>query len=189
MNNEKPSEPKKHVKRQRYFVAREVQLTIAILVVLALLGGIFLQSISTALINYFGYKTPALGIFLIIGYIALVMLLAIFFSHRLVGPFKRLEFEMKNIKPGDVGKRLSVRTKDDLPIRNFVENVNTFISRCEATDGEYDTFARTVCASIENVIKDLSREGCDAERLREELRSLQEEIRNFRENLVTPSDS
>lgn len=189
MNNEKPSEPRKQVKRQKYFVAREVQLTIAILVVLALLGGIFLQSVSTALINYLGYKTPALGIFLIIGYIALVVFLAIFFSHRLVGPFKRLEYEMKNIKPGDVGKRLSVRTKDDLPVRNFVENVNTFISRCEVSAGEYDTLARSFSASIENVIKDLSREGCDAERVKNELRSLQEEIRKFREKLVTPSGS
>jgi methyl-accepting chemotaxis protein len=185
MNNKKPPEHK----RQRYFVSREVQLTIAILVVLALLGGIFLQSISTALINFFGLKTPALGIFLILGYVALVMLLSIFFSHRLVGPFKRLEYEMRNIRSGDAGKRLSVRTKDDLPVKHFIGHVNTFISRCELTTKEYDTFTRTVSASLENVIKDLSEEGCDADRVREELKSLQAEIRKFREKVLRPSGS
>ncbi|HLA50752.1 MAG TPA: hypothetical protein VJZ92_00675, partial [Thermodesulfobacteriota bacterium] len=55
--------------RQHYFVAKELQITITILVVLALLGGAFLQSASSALSSFFGYSTPALTVFLTIGYI------------------------------------------------------------------------------------------------------------------------
>src|SRR3990167_1926173 len=84
--------------RQHYFVARELQITIALLVVMALLGGAFLQSVSAALNTYFGFTTPVMTIFLTIGYIAIVALLAIFFAHRFVGPFKRLEYEMKDRK-------------------------------------------------------------------------------------------
>ena len=78
--------------RQRYFVAKELQITIALLVVLALLGGSFLQSVSATLNTYFGFTTPVLSIFLISGYIIIVAFLAIFFAHRLLGPFKRLEY-------------------------------------------------------------------------------------------------
>jgi hypothetical protein len=57
------------------------------------------------------------------------------------------------------------------------------------TAKEYDTFTRTVSASLENVIRDLSEEGCDADRVREELRSLQAEIRKFREEVLRSSGS
>src|SRR3970282_2624624 len=83
--------------RQHYFVARELQITVALLVVLALLGGAFLQSVSSALNEYLGLTTPTLTIFLTIGYIAIVALLAIFFAHRFIGQFKRLVYEMKII--------------------------------------------------------------------------------------------
>jgi methyl-accepting chemotaxis protein len=176
----KPSKPVKHV-RQRYFVAREIQFTIAILVVLALLGGIFLQSITAAVISYYGIKTPALGIFLIVGYIALVAILAIFFSHRLVGPFKRLEYEMKHIKAGELEKKLSIRTKDDLHVRNFVEQVNDFISNFQDMSREYNKLNSTISKTLGKVIGEMSEEGCDMDNIRKELKSLQDEIHRFRE--------
>ncbi|MEK7841645.1 MAG: hypothetical protein AAB197_03120, partial [Deltaproteobacteria bacterium] len=90
-------------------MAKELQITITILVVLALLGGAFLQSASSALSSFFGFTTPALTIFLTIGYIAIVAILSIFFAHRFLGPFKRLEYEMKTITNGELDKRLSIR--------------------------------------------------------------------------------
>ena len=81
--------------RHKSFAAKELQLSIAVLAVLALLGGLVLQSVSKALTNHFGFATPVLGVLLVVGYIAIVALLALFFAHRLIGPFRRLEYEMK----------------------------------------------------------------------------------------------
>ena len=44
--------------RQRFFVARELQATIAILVVIALLGGIVLQFASKTLTDFLGLDDP-----------------------------------------------------------------------------------------------------------------------------------
>jgi len=111
---------KSRIMKQRYFTARELQFSIALLVVLALLAGIFLQAVSSALISYYGMATPALGIMLVIGYVGIVVILAVFFTYRLIGPFKRLEYEMKLIQSGNLMKRLSVRSQDDLHIKNFI---------------------------------------------------------------------
>ncbi len=167
--------------RQRYFVARDIQLTIAILVVIALLGGIFLQSVTTALTSYVGFKTPALGIFLIVGYVAIVVLLAIFFSHRLVGPFKRLEYEMRHIRSGDLERRLTIRTKDDLHVRKFVKYVNDFISNFVEMSKEYSRLNSFVSDKMGKYIEDLSCDDCDRENVKKNLEALHSEIRKFRE--------
>jgi methyl-accepting chemotaxis protein len=169
MDKESPSEPKRH-QRQRYFVARET-----------LLGGIFLQSVSSALISYFGFKTPSLGIFLVLGYIGIVVLLAILFSHRLVGPFKRLEYEMNQIRAGEISKRLSLRSKDDLHVRNFVENVNDFVHNFEEMSREYSRLNSAISTSLGDIVNKLSEEGCDRDKIIKELKSLLAEIHMFRE--------
>jgi methyl-accepting chemotaxis protein len=180
MKNKKNLKGKKRV-RQRHFVARELQFTIALLVVLALLGGIFLQSITKVLTTHFGFEPTALGLFLIIGYIAIVVLLAVFFSHRLVGPFKRLEYEMKFIMAGELSKRLSVRAKDDLHVRNFIEEINDFVANFEEMSKEYSKLNSAVSTHIGRFIKELSEKDCDLEKIKEELKAVQIEIHKFRE--------
>jgi phage host-nuclease inhibitor protein Gam len=110
-----------------------------------------------------------------------VAILAIFFSHRLVGPFKRLEYEMKHIKAGELEKKLSIRTKDDLHVRNFVEQVNDFISNFQDMSREYNKLNSTISKTLGKVIGEMSEEGCDMDNIRKELKSLQDEIHRFRE--------
>jgi signal transduction histidine kinase len=167
--------------RQRYFAARDLQFSVALLVVLALLGGIFLQTFSSALISRYGSSTPILGIFLIVGYFLIVVLIAVFFTHRLVGPFKRLEYEMKMISSGELAKRLSIRSQDDLHIRNFVRYTNNFISKFEEMSKEYNRLNSTVVKKMDDINAELSRKDFDCERLKSEISVLQKEIREFRE--------
>ncbi|MBI5598925.1 MAG: hypothetical protein HY890_04220 [Deltaproteobacteria bacterium] len=180
MDNKKPSGLKKHM-RQRYFVARELQLSVALLVILALLGGIFLQSIASAMTSYFGLRTPALGIFLIAGYVALVGFFAIFFSHRMVGPFKRLEYEIGIIKSGELDQRLTVRTKDDLHVRKFIEEVNELVRKFEEMSEAYSKLNSTISLRLEKVVEEMSRGGFDPARAADELKALQAEIHRYRE--------
>ncbi len=181
MDNDSPDKGRPSIIRQKYFVARELQLTIAFLVVVALLGGIFLQSVSAALTEYLDVKTPALGIFLILGYVALVAFLSIVFSHRLVGPFKRLEYEMKLIKAGELDRRLSLRTNDDSQVRIFIEHVNDLIEDFEAMSSDYNKMSSDASIAIADAIDDLSEESPDREKLKEDLKALQKQLRELRE--------
>ncbi len=175
-----PAERKKAV-RQRYFVARELQLSIALLVIMALLGGIFLQSVAAALTTHFNLETPILGVILVVGYVLIVAFLAVFFSHRLVGPFKRLEFEMRHIKDGELARRLTVRTRDDLHVRNFVEHVNDMISKFEEMSEAYNKLNSTISKGLARVVEELSNEDFDCDKIKKELKSLQKEIHRYRE--------
>lgn len=170
-----------HVK-QRYFCARELQFSIALLIVLALLGGVFLQAISSLLSQYYGVDTPVLGILLIIGYVAIVVLLAVFYTHRLIGPFVRLEYEMKMISQGNLSKRLTLRIKDDLHIKNFVNHVNSFVGRYEEANRDYGQMHAAISKRLEEITKELSKgKEADCSMIDQELRALQAEMRKFRE--------
>lgn len=177
----KPTVIKTEKIRQRYFVARELQITVALLVVLALLGGAFLQSVSRALNEYFGLTTPVLTIFLTIGYIAIVALLAIFFAHRFVGPFKRLEYEMKTVANGALDKRLTVRTRDDLHVRNFVSYVNEFIENFEDMSKDYSKLHSTLSIQMSDIIRKLEKGQYNADEIKETIKTLQKNIHELRE--------
>lgn len=167
--------------RQHYFVAKELQITITILVVLALLGGAFLQSVSSALTSFFGFTTPALTIFLTIGYIAIVAILSICFAHKFLGPFKRLEYEMKTISSGELDKRLSIRTKDDLYVRNFVAYVNKFIENFENMSKDYSKLHSVISIQMGDIIKKVEKGQHNPEDIKETLKTIQRHIHELRE--------
>lgn len=143
------------ITKQRYFSSRDLQFSIALLVVLALLAGIFLQAVSSALITWYGMSSPLLAVFLAAGYVGIVLLLAVFFTYRLVGPFRRLEYEMKLIQAGDLSKRLSVRTQDDLHIRNFINFVNSFVAGFEAAKKNEERLLVEILSRLERISGEL----------------------------------
>ena len=167
--------------RQHYFVARELQITVALLVVLALLGGAFLQSVSTALNEYLGFTTPALTVFLTLGYIAIVAILAIFFAHRFVGPFKRLEYEMRIVANGALDKRLTIRTRDDLHVRNFVAYVNEFIENFENMSKDYNKVHSTISLQMGDIIKRMEKGQYNPEEIKEAIKTLHKQMHALRE--------
>ncbi|MBI5560114.1 MAG: hypothetical protein HY883_02430 [Deltaproteobacteria bacterium] len=180
MDKEGFAGPRKQA-RQRYFAARELRFSIALLVVLALLGGLFLQSVAAGLTGYLGFRTPALGVFLIVGYVAIVGFLAIFFSHRLVGPFKRLEYEIHLVAAGELERRLTVRSSDDLHVRNFIEQVNDLLAEFEDMSVAYNKLNSNIALGLGKVVAELSLEGFDPVKVSSELKFLQAEIHRHRE--------
>ncbi len=180
MKNRHDGDQEKPVK-QRYYVTKEIQFTIALLVVLALLGGMFLQNVSSALVSYLGMETPALGVIFILGYILIIAVLAIVFSHRLVGPFKRIEMEMRIIRSGNISRRLIVRTRDDLHVRNFVGEVNVFIADFEKMSTDYSDLNSAANTTLSDVLKELSTEEFNREEAAEKLKVLQQHFHEIRE--------
>jgi methyl-accepting chemotaxis protein len=167
--------------RQNYFVARELQFSIALLVVLALLGGIFLQTVSTSLTKYYGYNTPALGMFLILGYIVLVVILSVLFTHRLVGPFKRLEYEMKLVSSGELSRRLTIRSKDDLHVRNFVRYSNDFIGNFEEMSNDYNKLNSTISVKLNEISREMAKGEVNCVFIQDEIKALNKQIHQLRE--------
>ncbi|MFQ5329508.1 MAG: hypothetical protein ACE5D4_05920 [Thermodesulfobacteriota bacterium] len=182
MGIEEPSRSKtKHKLKQRHFAARELQISIALIIVIALLGGIFLQSFSSWLSSHLGLSPSIVTILLTIGYAGIIVFLTLFFSHRLVGPFKRLEYEMQVITKGGIGKRLSVRSKDDLYVRNFINKVNEFIDEFEEISKEYNKMSSLVSSQLGEVIRRADGATIDCDTLRQEIEELQRKIHEFRE--------
>lgn len=168
--------------KQRYFAARDLHFSIAMIVVLSLIGGICLQTVSSALVSYYHFNTVFVGLLLILGYAGLVVLVSIFFAYRLIGPFRRLEYELKLISAGDLSKRLSIRSKDDLHIRNFTKYANNLIAKFEVMSRDYNTLSSAVSKEIDDIHKELEKKDFDCEILKKRITTLQKNVRDFRVN-------
>ncbi|MBI5236902.1 MAG: hypothetical protein HY887_00575 [Deltaproteobacteria bacterium] len=166
---------------KRCFSAKELQMSVAVLAVIALLAGILLQS-GVALVGArYNFGSSGTAVLLIIGYVAIVAAIALVFTYRLVGPFKRLEYEMKLVLKGEFSRRLTLRTNDELHIKNFVRFVNQFLDDFEKMKGEYNKLNSLVSGRIGDVNKELSKEKFDCAALREELSAIEKRLQDFRE--------
>lgn len=166
---------------EKYFCARELQITVAFLAIVVLLAGIFLQVLSSALKEHYGMGVVFVGGVLVIGYLVIVVLIAIFFTHRLIGPFKRIEYEMKMIAGGELTKRIGIRTQDDLHVRNFVAYANKFIDSFEKMSKDYNGLNSAVSTKLGEISAELSKEKFNCVELKAELIALQKKIHTARE--------
>jgi len=149
-------------KNQRgLFSARQLQLSIAVIAVVTLLGGVVLQAVANWAIARFDLSLASYILILITGYVSLILLLCAVFVYKLVGPFRRLEYEMKLISSGELTRRLSVRDGDDLHIRRFVSNVNNLIGNFEEMSREYNRLNNIVDTKLVEINDDLSNDVHD----------------------------
>ena len=133
--------------RQKYFVSKELRISIALIILWSLLVTAFF----TYFAKEFGEKImngSMLFIIVMLGYILIVVVLTMFFSHRLIGPFQRLMTEMRLIRSGDYHRRLNVRTSDDIYIRSFIKEVNKILEK-------YDRAQRYNKKMIEHIDSEL----------------------------------
>ena len=162
------------------FTPREMQLSIAILVVVALIGGVCLQSFSYMLFTKAGLGVGFSSFVLVAGYVLLVSALAVGFSHKVVGPFKRLEYEMKLISDGESGRRLSVRAKDGLAVIGFIKHANRMITVFDERRGELMTISAALSARINALNGELSRRDADPNLAKLEIAALQKQLDDLR---------
>lgn len=111
----------------------------------------------------------------------IVAILSIFFAHKFLGPFKRLEYEMKIISSGELDKRLSIRTKDDLYVRNFVTYINKFIENFENMSKDYNKLHSAISVQTGDIIKKMEKGQHNPEEIKETLETLQKRIHELRE--------
>jgi len=170
-----------HKNKRGLFSTKQLQLSIAVIAVVTLLGGVLLQAVSRWIVLSYDLGPAYYGLILIIGYILLILMLCGIFVYKLVGPFRRLEFEMKLISSGELRRRLSVRDGDDLHVRRFVVNVNKLLGNFEEMSREYNKLNNIVDTKLVEINEDLSSETHDVGIVGQEIKMLQEEIHILRE--------
>ena len=164
--------------KQRFFMAKELRLSISLLVIWSLLAGII-----------FAYLTKELGariehgvfsfIIVFLGYVIIVVVLALFFTHRFIGPFERLKMEMRLILTGNYHRRLSVRASDDFYVRSFVLEVNKMLDEFEKKSFDKEGFRKTIDSELLHVMALVEKENVSKDKLRESLLSFHEKMESL----------
>lgn len=166
---------------RKYFVAKKLRLSIALIILLALFFIIY-SAIELS-------KKIEPGILFGLGSIVLIVLLLVIpviglivlFSHRLIGPIQRLAVEMDQIKPGDYHKRLRLRKKDDAYLKTFISNVNKVLEEFERVRLSKEEILKNIDAELSKTVS--IGEGGEAlkEKQREALLSLHKKVKSMLE--------
>ncbi len=168
--------------KQKYFIPREVQYTTAIIILWSLLVTTAYSFLVSELSDRMGH-----GFFffllVVIGYVFIVFVLTLIFSHRLLGPFQRLKTEMKLLMMGDYTRRLNVRDNDDLYIKSFLMEVNKLLDELEGVHNCKEDFVKCIDSELLNMLSLLEEAGCEKEEEGCTREKLQNAIREFNKKI------
>lgn len=166
--------------RQRFFVVRELRLSILMMILLSFMAAVGFMY----LIKIFGgtIKEHTLAAYLIVmlGYAMVVVLLTLFFAHRFVGPFERLRLELSLVLSGDYQRRLGIRKHDDVYVRSFVEDVNKLIERLSSTVKSSDQTLKDIDSKLDKMILKMADGDEAVQKYRKEFLSLRKKINTCR---------
>ncbi len=164
--------------RQKYFVSKELRLSIALIILWSLLITAFFTYFAKELSGKIGHG--ALMFFIIMaGYVIIVVVLTMLFSHRLIGPFQRLKTEIRLIVAGDYRRRLNVRTNDDIYIRSFVSEVNKMLDNVETMCNYRGNVNKEIDSELLKLISDIETGDPTKEQMRERVLSLHNKLTNL----------
>ncbi len=88
---------------------------------------------------------------------------------------------MRLLRGGEFGHRLSIRTKDDIHVRNFIEQVNELIERYEDVKSDFGEFNGKIRAGLDKVGEDLEKQEPDVEKALVKIKELSSKIKEYRE--------
>jgi len=111
-----------------------------------------------------------------VGYALVVGFLTAIFTHRFIGPFERLRFELSVILGGDYKRRLNVRKQDDAYVRAFVDDVNKVLDLLEDNDRNEAEVTRDIYLELTSVINKMDSSDPKMHRHKAELSLLRDKI-------------
>jgi len=152
--------------RQKYFVSRDLRISIALIILWSLLVTAFFTYLAKELGEKIGHGT-LLFIIVMLGYVVIVVALTMLFSHRLIGPFQRLKTEIRLIVAGEYKRRLGVRKNDDLYIRSFIGEVNKILNELERLHHYKEDVVRHIDSELLKFISLIEEGEQSKEKLRE----------------------
>ncbi len=160
---------------RRFYKVKDLRLSIALIVIWSLLAGIL-----------FTYVTKEVGAriqhgvisFLVVflGYVFIVVLFTLFFTHRFIGPFERLKMELRLILAGNYHRRLCVRVSDDFYIKSFIFEINKLLDVFEKKRFDKELFRKNIDSELLHLISLVEKDGVPKEKLRETFLAFHEKL-------------
>jgi len=174
---------KKKFVQQNYFVTKELRISVALIILWSLLVTALFTYFAKELGSKIGHGT---GLFLVImlGYVLIVVVLTMLFSHRLIGPFQRLKTEMRLIMSGERNRRLTVRKNDDIYIRSFIREVNKIIDEYEKTHNHREDIINKMDSEFMGLMTAIEEEAASKEKMRETVLSFHKRLKNGSEDVL-----
>lgn len=161
--------------RKTHFSFKELRLSIAQMALWSLLA----VALFTYLIMELGEKMgrgPFYFIILFAGYVLIVIILTMVFTHRFLGPFERLKTELRIIRSSNHYRRLSVRNHDDLYIRSFIVEVDKLLDELEKMYSFKKEFSKKIDSELSNMKSIIEKKEISKEELIEAVTSLNKKI-------------
>ena len=118
---------KTELKKQRFFIERDLFFQTLTLLLSVLLGGFLLLLLSKTISGF--VDSSVLFLLLFVGYFLLIIFFSWSLSRKFIGPFSRLQKSMQDVAQGDLTLRLKVRDGDDIRIQTFVGEVNRLLAK------------------------------------------------------------
>lgn len=166
--------------RQKYFASKELRISISLIILWSLLITAFFTYFAKELSGRIGHGT-LLFVIIMGGYVLIVVVLTMLFSHRLLGPFQRLKTEMKIIIGGEYHRRLIVRTNDDLYIKSFVMQVNKLLTEFHNMHKYKENVNKEIDSELLKLISDIEVGEPSKEQIRESVLKLHNKLRALAE--------
>ena len=167
----------KRVVRQKYFVSKELRISIALIILWSLLVAGFFTYFAKELGEKIG-SGALLFVIIMLGYLIIVVVLTMFFSHRLIGPFQRLKMEMKLIRSGDYHRRLNVRKSDDIYIMSFVTEVNKILAELDKAQQNKEYLVKNIDSEMISIISVIEEGEISKEKLRESILACHKKLKS-----------
>jgi len=122
---------------------------------------------------------PLFFTIILAGYVLIIVVLTLIFSHRLIGPFQRLKTEIKLVRTGDYCKRLNIRSNDDIYLRTFVEDVNSILNELEKVQDCRERLAVHIETEMTALASVIEKGDATGEELKTALVSFQEKAKSI----------
>ena len=171
--------PRKFIK-QKYFVPKEVRLSIALIILWSLLITAFFTYFAKELGDKIGHGV-LLFVIVMVGYLIIIFILTMLFSHRLLGPFQRLKTEIRLIVTGDYHKRLRLRKNDDIYISSFVSEVNNILEEFEKLQRNKKDMLKYMDSEFMGIISLIEEGEASKEKLRKKVLECHKTLKSLAE--------
>ncbi|MBI4682097.1 MAG: hypothetical protein HY757_03230 [Nitrospirae bacterium] len=166
--------------KQHYFISKELRISIALIILWSLLVTAFYTYFARELGEKIGQGTP-LFIIVMLGYVLIVVVLTLIFSHRLIGPFQRLKTEMRLIRAGEYHRRLNLRNNDDIYLKSFIKEVNMVLEEYEKMHQYKKDMIKHIDSEMLNLISSIQEGKHSVETLKEHVVEFHKKLKSIKE--------
>ncbi|MEE8329816.1 MAG: hypothetical protein V3R54_07800 [Thermodesulfovibrionia bacterium] len=172
----------KGISRKKFFLARSLRLSIIFLILLSVVFTGFFVYLAEKLS---GKIEPAILfsilplLFVILAVVSIVIIITLFFSHRLLGPFDRLKKEMELIKSGDYQRRLRLRSKDDKDLQSLITEINSGLDEFEKIHSSREKLLNELDSELSALLSSDEEKDALKEKQSQAFLSLHEKVRSL----------